>query len=76
MNEKLPVICTFRFRCDKQWNGLREIAGETRVRYCTDCIKPVFLCSSYDELAEHAAQSHCIALLDGQDNYLLGDPIT
>lgn len=58
------IICEFHFQCDKQWRDLSEILGEDGVRYCRDCTKPVFYCSTYEELAEHVAQSHCVAIGD------------
>lgn len=67
------VICEFRFQCDKQWRDLSEVKGEDGVRYCADCTKPVFLCHTYDELAEHVAQAHCVAIEDGHGFHLLGD---
>jgi len=73
MQDTTAIICTFRFLCDKQWNDLSEISGKEGVRYCEDCTKPVFLCGSYAELADHASKSHCIALRENEDHFLLGD---
>ena len=61
------VICEFRFQCDKQWRDLNEISGQERVRYCGDCAKPVFLCQSYEELAEHVSEGHCVAVGENPD---------
>jgi hypothetical protein len=64
MRDISSIICTFKFLCDKQWDDLSEIAGEARVRYCKDCTQSVFLCSSYEEVADRASRSQCIALQD------------
>jgi len=61
MFEDTRIICTFKFQCDKQWEDLNKITENRNVRYCSDCRKPVFMCNSYEELAEHAERSECIA---------------
>ena len=76
MHDQSRIICTFKFLCDKQWDDLKAIVGETRVRYCPDCKHSVFLCSSFEDVAAHAARSECIALQDGEsDNYRIGETI-
>ncbi len=76
MHDASRIICTFKFLCDKQWGDLSDITGESRVRYCPDCKQSVFLCSSYEDVAAHAARSECIALQDGEsDNYRIGETI-
>jgi hypothetical protein len=78
MSKSFPVLCEFRFLCDKNWDLLHRVEGKSDVRFCGDCQKPVFYCDSYDDLQHHIAEAHCVALQVPSDtNYgrmLLGDP--
>ena len=58
----MTILCTFRFQCDRRWEDLAMIAGKPDVRYCDGCEKPVFHCTTYDQLADHIAASHCVAI--------------
>jgi hypothetical protein len=51
----------FRFRCPQQWRDMVPTEADG-VRYCTQCEKPVYLCTSTDEALEHACQNHCVAI--------------
>lgn len=68
----IQVVCDFEFICSKTWNDLQEISGQTSVRYCNECSKPVFLCTSYQELKIHAQKSNCVALQPPNQRALLG----
>ena len=71
----MTILCTFRFQCDRRWEDLAMIAGKPDVRYCDGCEKPVFHCTTYDQLADHLAASHCVAIATAQpDVMLIGDP--
>lgn len=71
--EGILVVCRFRNLCDKKWGDLREIAGERQVRYCNECMQPVFLCRTRDELTKHARASHCISIhCDSSDGVTTG----
>lgn len=73
MHDASRIVCTFKFLCDKQWGDLSELAGRKLVRYCPDCKQSVFLCSSYEDVAEHASRSECIALQDDEsEQFFLG----
>jgi hypothetical protein len=72
MDTAASVVCSFRFLCDKTWAELAEIQGNPGVRYCGDCEKPVFLCTSHEDLVEHAANERCVALVRVRDEMLLG----
>jgi hypothetical protein len=78
MNDDIPIFCTFKFLCDKQWSDLNKIANTDHIRYCEHCTKPVFLCDTYEEMAEHAAKAHCVALRGIREKeepyYTLGYP--
>jgi|JI8StandDraft_1071087.scaffolds.fasta_scaffold132072_2 hypothetical protein len=71
MSDYIPVFCTFKFLCDKQWSDLNEIAKVDNIRYCEQCTKLVFMCDTYDELAEHAAGPHCVAVRESEIDHLL-----
>ena len=51
----------FRFRCPQEWHNMVPTEAAD-VRYCTQCEKPVYLCTSTDEALEHACQNHCVAV--------------
>lgn len=56
------VICQFRFICTERWDGLTPIEGDLKKRFCTVCKTPVYLTSSYDELATNIAAQRCVAI--------------
>jgi len=66
------VVCKFKTLCEKRWGDLSEIEGEEKVRYCSDCMKPVFFCTTYEELRMHAEESHCINLIMEEGEELTG----
>lgn len=72
INEDYSITCKLEIPCNKKWSDLKIIEGEAKVRYCTDCIKPVFLCSNYEELVKHAKESHCITFANDLNNELTG----
>lgn len=75
-NDDARILCQFRFLCDRQWNDLATIAGKPDVRLCHRCGKPVFRCTDYEQLAEHVALSHCVAIDATQPGaMLIGDPV-
>ena len=57
------VVCKFKTLCEKRWVDLNKIEGKEKVRYCIDCMKPVFFCTTYEELRIHAKESHCITFV-------------
>ena len=69
------VVCTFRVLCNKRWKDLQAIAGETDVRYCGQCTKPVFRCDEYDTLAEYIAEGRCVCIVN-HGTELLGEMIS
>ena len=56
------VICQFRFICTERWDGLTPIDGDLKKRFCRVCETPVYLTSSYDELATNIAAQRCVAI--------------
>ena len=60
--EGILVVCRFKNLCDKKWGELREITEEKKVRYCNECMQPVFLCRTRDEITKHAEASHCVSI--------------
>ncbi|MGE0116089.1 MAG: hypothetical protein AB7T07_14555 [Steroidobacteraceae bacterium] len=53
--------CLFAFKCDKQWGDLIRTSFE-KVRFCTDCSRDVFFCSTDSELAEAVRLNRCVAV--------------
>lgn len=66
------ITCKSAFACKKRWNDLRIIENEKQVRYCTDCMKPVFLCRNHEELTKHANESHCVNISVNLDSEFTG----
>ena len=56
------VICQFRFTCAERWAGLVPIEGDSQKRFCDVCKKPVYLTSSYEELAFNISAKRCVAI--------------
>jgi hypothetical protein len=55
--------CRFAFRCDKQWHDLTETTFQ-EVRFCSDCERDVFLCTTDAQLSEAVRLNRCIALVE------------
>lgn len=72
IDQGASVVCKFETLCEKRWVDLSEIEGEEKVRYCKDCMKPVFFCTSYEELRIHAKESHCITFFKDQGSEFTG----
>jgi len=53
--------CRFAFKCNKQWADLRETRF-SKVRFCVDCQRDVFLCTTDGELREAVRLNRCVAL--------------
>ena len=66
------ITCKSIFACKKKWKDLRTIENETQVRYCADCMKPVFLCRNREELIKHANDSHCVNFPTSLDSEFTG----
>lgn len=59
---KEQIYCKFRFICDRKWDDLQKIEGENQIRFCSACEKPVYLSTSYAQLAMNAAANRCVAV--------------
>ncbi len=67
--------CRIAFKCNKQWEQLAKTQFG-RVRYCGDCERDVFFCSSDTEILEAIRLNRCVALLEcdsGSDTDSRGD---
>ena len=71
-DDEMSIICKSKFTCHRKWKDLRIIENELQVRYCSDCMKPVFLCTNREEFLKHANESHCINLYANQDDEFTG----
>jgi uncharacterized protein (TIGR02996 family) len=58
----------FVFQCPRKWEELTptEVAA---VRFCHECRKQVFYCSTIKEAKEHATMEHCVAVDIGIRRY-------
>jgi hypothetical protein len=66
--------CTFAFRCVQNWQELEE-TDDRNIRFCPDCKKQVFFCSSEGEIAQAIKWNRCIAIENPErPKVLLGLP--
>lgn len=56
------IVCKFSFRCDRKWDELKVIDGNDKTRFCTVCESPVYMTTTYEQLAENIAKKRCIAI--------------
>lgn len=54
--------CRFAFRCHKQWNDLVP-TKQQNVRFCDDCSRKVFYCSTDAELVSAVKDGQCVAVV-------------
>ena len=68
--------CTWKFKvqCPKMWSGLRE-TNDPNVRLCESCLREVHLCENDQQVQQHAAAGHCVALqmLPDDSTCILGE---
>ena len=67
--------CKFAFQCNKKWDDLVLAWTWTKVRYCGNCRRAVYLCQTDEELALALKQGHCVAVpadITSQPSMLLG----
>ena len=55
------IECQFAYKCPQVWQ-LLDPTDQEGIRYCGECQREVFLCSSEEELRAHAKQGHCVAV--------------
>ena len=55
--------CTVSFQCPKFWKRLTP-TDNPKVRFCDYCFEQVHLAETEQELAEHSALGHCVAILN------------
>lgn len=72
------IICKFTFRCERKWDELKAIDGNEKARFCTTCESPVYMTTTYDELAANVAAKRCVAIrataTSGEESDLLTNP--
>lgn len=64
----------FEFVCPRQWGDL-EATEQEGVRHCQECNERVYLCTSAEELREHAEQRHCVARPTPYGGAMVGEPV-
>jgi hypothetical protein len=55
--------CTVKFQCPKVWQRLTP-TDDPKVRFCDYCFEQVHLVETEEQLAEHSALGHCVAILN------------
>jgi len=53
--------CEFRFKCPKEWNGLKPTDNHDQ-RYCSACNQIVYFCHTANELMAAIQADHCVAV--------------
>lgn len=61
--EKEIRNCTVNFQCPKYWGRLTP-TDDPKVRFCDYCFEQVRLVETEEQLAEHSALGHCVAILN------------
>jgi uncharacterized protein (TIGR02996 family) len=51
----------FKFKCPKHWENLSP-TGNSLIRFCGQCQRNVYYCSSVDEARQHAWNGDCVAV--------------
>ena len=86
MDEDLlaKIECQFSYKCPQVWQLLDPTDQET-IRYCGECQREVFLCTTEEDLRVHSRLNHCVAVgfsspdedpeVDDEKFYLIGDLI-
>ena len=65
MSAKEPVIrgCEFKFRCKKTWESLESPENYLKtVKYCSTCMRDVFLVETDLELKRAVLRNYCVAI--------------
>ena len=52
--------CIFQFKCSARWEDMIPVTPT--VRFCGECQKEVFYCSSDEDLAYNVRLNRCIAI--------------
>ena len=50
----------FEYKCPLEWKNLKK-AKDSKVRFCVECDKNVYRCSTNEEIDKHIELNHCIA---------------
>lgn len=53
--------CKFAYKCNKAWGDLQPTTF-AQVRFCNECSRDVFLCTTESELAESVRLGRCVAV--------------
>lgn len=67
--------CQFLFECAASWSELKK-TEDAAIRFCDQCQKNVYLCHTYDQLAQAISFNRCVAIYkNGSNLETLGLPI-
>lgn len=73
VGDVIGCAAEFEFVCPRQWGEL-EATDQEGVRHCGECNERVYLCTSAEQLREHAEQRHCVARLTFGGVHTVGQP--
>lgn len=64
MNKIEIINCDFQIKCDEHWDNMQETPFKD-IRHCQVCAKPVFRCTSDDQVAWASKLKYCCAVKTG-----------
>lgn len=76
MNKQLEILnCDklFSFVCPKHWDELAVTEAEDE-RFCSQCNEKVYVCTTLEQMAAHARDRHCVALVLAESPEAMATP--
>ena len=52
---------TFEYKCPLEWKNLKK-TKDSKVRFCGECDKNVYRCTTDEDIDKHIELNHCIAV--------------
>ena len=52
---------TFEYKCPLEWKNLKK-TKDSKVRFCGECDKNVYRCTTNEDIDKHIELNHCIAV--------------
>mgnify|MGYP001440319410 CR=1 FL=1 len=54
-------VYTFEYKCPLEWKNLKK-TEDSKVRFCDECDKNVYRCTTNEDIDKHIELNHCIAV--------------
>ena len=54
--------CPLAKRCRVRWDLMALVDNNPAIRFCKKCTREVYLCQTDEELEQHSALGHCVAV--------------